>query len=163
MFNLNWMCGSCFSSIRAGGLGNQHMPIDYYCEGCGLTFATGIYGVRGRYAGRQLLVCRSCGTVHEYQRSFRNERPSRLMALPEPVILLRKPERPTFLDKRLKWTECVIPPGLEVSTTDGELDLRELACFGCATTGTLASEWKRDEGCPRCGAGQLVECGGWIT
>jgi hypothetical protein len=139
-----------------------NMPIDHYCDDCGLTFSTGVYAVRSHYPGRHLLVCQACGTVHEYQWSPRNSRPPRLLALPEPLLLPQKPERPTFLDKRLKWTECLVSPVAEGEVA--ELDFRNFTCFSCKESGTLTGAWKtRDKGCPRCRAKRLVECGGWIA
>jgi hypothetical protein len=138
------------------------MPMDHYCEDCGLTFSTGLYAARSHYPGRHLLVCQACGTVHEYQWSSRDSRSARLMALPEPLLLPQKPEQPTFLNNTLKWKECVISPVVE--KRGGRARFRNLTCFSCKASGTLTGDWKtRDKGCPRCRAKRLVECSCWIT
>jgi hypothetical protein len=136
------------------------MPMDYYCEGCGLVFSVGRYATRSRYPSRTLLVCWACGTVHEHQEPLREAEQGRLLAQPGPMISPRRPERPTFLDRRLHWEGLVPPPGQERWGPE----LQAVACSHCGAPGTLAESWtSENRTCPRCREDRLVEVGGWIT
>ena len=138
------------------------MPVDYFCEGCGLVFSVGPYGMRSsRYPGRLLLVCRSCGTVHELQYPFDAKKPLRLVAQLQPLKARRKPDSPTFLQKR-KWHECVTP---SIGETFGEDEaVVKISCSHCRTSGPLSATWEPENTmCPVCHADKLVQNGGWVT
>jgi hypothetical protein len=136
------------------------MPRDYYCEGCRLVFSVGRYASRSRYPARTLLVCRACGTVHEYQESLREAVQNRLLAQPGPMTRPWRPERPVFLDQRLHWEELVPPPGQGWR----EPEFQAAVCSHCGASGTLTDSWGvEDRSCPRCRTARLVEADGWIT
>ena len=144
----------------------SQMPMDFFCEGCGLVFSAGMYGVRSRYPFRTLLVCRACGTVHQFRRPGNKKNPFRLLALPGPLIPKKKPEGPTFLNKELKWTECATPVGLK-NLRQGdptEPDFDEIICACCMSGGMLTSLWEHtDKRCPACHVEKLIVICGWIT
>jgi hypothetical protein len=143
------------------------MPQDYYCESCGLVFSTGLYARRSHYPARYLLVCRSCGTVHEYRVPFGGRRSLLLMSQSGPLRLGQRPDRPVFLDTRLHWQKCPLPAGfqgLQIDKETGQLNVRSMACSHCGGSGTLTAAWPLEEkACPACRAAKLVVAGGWVT
>lgn len=141
------------------------MPMDYFCESCGLVFSVGLYATRSRYPARTLLVCRSCGTVHELQQPLNTKNSTRLMAQSCPLVLEEKPDLPVFT-RRLSWNECSLPEGFsEKPLHDDEGWIcQELTCSHCHQTGTLTERWERDDKkCPACHEERLATTGGWIT
>lgn len=143
------------------------MPMDYLCESCGLVFSVGFYAIRSRYPARTLLVCRSCGTVHELQQPLNTKNSTRLMAQSCPLLLNKQPDLPVFA-QRLSWTECSLPEGFTEKPLQGDEGWRrhfqELTCSHCHQTGTLTERWEHDDkSCPACHEDRLVETAGWIT
>ena len=144
------------------------MPLDYYCEGCGLVFSVGIYATRSRYPARVLLVCKSCGTVHELQRPLREKQANRLMTQPCPLLMDNKPDHPVFT-RRLTWNECSLSPSFaDGCSLRGEEAwtrfLEEAVCSYCYRPGMLTDQWERDEQkCPACHEEKLRTTDEWIT
>lgn len=139
------------------------MPMDYYCERCGLVFSTGVFGVRSRYPGRRFLVCRSCGTCHQLQEPMNQKHPLRFLALSGPLVRKDKPSRPTLLNRNLKWRLLDVPMSQLESSVASE-DFAGIACSSCQSLGSLTGEWKPGEKrCPKCGEETLTNTGGWIT
>ncbi len=129
------------------------MPSGFFCEGCGLVFTVGQYGVRGsRYIGRNLLVCKGCGTAYERQDGKAGTR--LLVAKNGPKTAKRAPRGPM----RGAWDEYVSSD--EWKRIRGGLD--GVACSFCNERKTLTSTWTA-KSCPRCGAEKLMFNGRWIT
>jgi hypothetical protein len=133
------------------------MPMDYYCQACGLVFSVGTYGIPGnKYMLRTLLVCRNCGTAYEHQQSSRDSVPDRVVTLGEPLVREKQPERPTLVDRRLKWKEC--------SLGDDQGVVEDFVCEYCGKKGVLTSRPPKEKGaCPRCSGNTLINSFGWIT
>jgi hypothetical protein len=141
------------------------MPQDFYCERCGLVFSAGFYGVRSHFPARTLLVCQSCGTCHEVRYPLNDKRSPCLLSQSGPLIRSRRPSRPVFLDRRLKWVEQPLPAGEEFADPRSfGTSIVKLACPHCDAVGTLRSNWEADgKACPNCRSGTPVVTGSWIT
>src|SRR5262249_32774471 len=140
------------------------MPIEMYCDHCGLIFSAGMYGVRGRHPFRNLIVCRSCGTCHELRLPASAGTPVRFLALPGPLILQDRPGRPVFTSKRLDWQDIALQ--VDETTTAAEVNdwLAGVSCSHCGATDTLSMGWDSTNlNCPSCGKASLVYAAGWIT
>ena len=139
------------------------MPVDYYCQACGLVFSVGVYGMRSRYPCRTLLVCRSCGTCHQVQEPMNQQRPIRFLTQPGPLHRPTKPHLPTFLSRKRKWLEAAAAmPDLQRAVSRD--DYGYLTCSSCGSVGTLISGWdEKDVKCPHCKEDKLAMTGNWVT
>lgn len=134
------------------------MPRDFYCGNCGLAFAVGSYLVLfDDHPARHLLVCRTCGGLHEYQDPLNVQGEARLLDWGGPVVLARRPEFAFRLHNDFPVPHVAPCP----RGPQGDPDLTTIECARCRIT-SLTDWWDTsDRRCPRCDTAALDVSGQW--